>query len=52
MQHRDYFRLGGQLEKIVVVPGVGTDGLAVALQKLNLAVDGEHFLDERPPKMQ
>lgn len=52
LKHRDHFLLCSELKHVVVVPCVAPKRLAVALEQLHLAVDGEHLLDERPPEVE
>lgn len=40
-QHGGHFRLSRQLEQVVIVPGVSSNGLAVALEQFHFGVDGE-----------
>ena len=52
LQHGDHFWLRRQLKQVVVVPGVGSERLSVALEQLHLAVDGEHLFDEGSPEVE
>jgi orotidine-5'-phosphate decarboxylase len=51
-QHSDDFRLSRELEEIVVVPGIRSEGRVVALEELDLAVDGKHLLDKGSPEVE
>src|ERR1017187_7670873 len=52
IQHSGHLILCRELKQVVVVPRVGAERLSVALEQFNLAVNGEQFLDERPPEVE
>jgi hypothetical protein len=40
------------LKQVVVMPCVASERLSVALEQLDLAVDGEHLFDEGSPEVE
>src|SRR5262249_15316574 len=51
-EHSSDLLLAGELVEGVVVSGMPADRGAVALEELDLLVDGEHLLDERAAEVQ
>jgi len=52
LQHCDDLGLCGQLEQVVVVPGIRAERLPVALEQFHLAVNREHLLDKGSAEME
>ena len=52
LEHVKNFWLVGELEEIIVVPGVPSQRSSLPFEQFNLAVYGEHLLHKSPPKME
>src|SRR5271157_3775212 len=51
-EHRQHLRALDEAEEVVVMPGVAANRLAHRLERLDLAVDREHLLDEGAAEME